>query len=368
MSDLLLEPRIVRMPEFGPGSWLNTNQTTISKSQLREHVVLLDFWDYTCINCIRTLPYLTRWHERYHDKGLIVIGVHAPEFKFGQIQTQLEAALHEYQITYPILLDNNYETWSRFANKAWPTKYLIDGQGYIRFRRQGEGYYRETEEAIQVLLKQQSPDLALPDVLPPLREEDAPGAVCYRPTPELYAGYQGGGLFGGALGNPDGYQPQSPVFYDMPPGKERQEGQFYVSGVWQAWPEALAFAGQSGGQVVLPYRAATVNAVLSPSADMVEVALDLRPSAADPLIFVQQDGRFLTPHIAGADVEFAANGQSYVRVNRPRLYQLVRNPRYAAHDLTLTFAAPGLALYAFTFTTCITPTPAANHPNAIRTK
>ncbi|MCB8986579.1 MAG: redoxin domain-containing protein [Ardenticatenaceae bacterium] len=368
MTDSLLEPRLVRMPEFGPGTWLNTDHTSISRQQLRHHVVLIDFWDYTCINCVRTLPYLTRWYERYRDWGLRIIGVHAPEFKFGQIQTQIAAALDDHQITYPVLLDNQYETWSRFANKAWPTKYLIDGQGYIRFRRQGEGYYRETEKAIQLLLKQQTPDLDLPDLLPPLRAEDAPGAVCYRPTPELYAGYQGGGLFGGALGNPDGYQPQSPVFYDLPPLEQRQDGQFYVSGVWQAWPEALAFAGQSGGQVVLPYQAATVNAVLSPSADVVEVALDIRPSQTDPLLFVQQDGRSLDPHIAGADIEFAANGQSYVRVNRARLYQLVRNPHYAAHELTLTFAAPGLALYAFTFTTCTTPTPSADAANTIHVR
>ena len=368
MSGSLLEPRIVRMPEFGSGPWLNTHQTTLAKNQLRDHIVLIDFWDYACVNCLRTLPYLTRWHERYRDEGLIIIGVHAPEFKFGQIQTQIESALREHQITYPILLDNQYETWSRFANKAWPTKYLVDGQGYIRYRRQGEGYYRETEQAIQLLLKQQSPDLTLPDLLPPLRQEDAPGAVCYRPTPELYAGYQGGGLFGGALGNPDGYQPQSPVFYDLPPLETRQEGAFYLAGVWQAWPEALAYAGQSGGQVVLPYRAATVNAVLSPSADVVEVALELRPSPAEPLVFVQQDGRSLDPLIAGADVEFAANGQSYVRVNRPRLYQIVRNPNYAAHELTLTFAAPRLALYAFTFTTCISPAPTDDEANVIRMK
>lgn len=343
------------MPQLAAGTWLNVAQP-LSREHLRGQVVLIDFWDYTCVNCVRTLPYLQRWHRRYADNGLVVIGIHAPEFAFARTRMHVERALADLQIPYPVLLDNEYENWDRFANKAWPTKYLIDSRGYIRFRRQGEGYYRDTERAIQMLLRLRDSNVTLPDLLPPLREEDTPGAVCYRPTPELYAGYQGGGLFGGGLGNPSGYVPEKPVFYELPPAKEREVGRFYVEGVWRAWPEALAYVGQSGGRLVVPYEAATVNAVLSPSADPVELALDLRPAeAVDPVVVVRQNGRYLSPHHAGADVAFRADGTSYVRVTAPRMYQLVQNQSCEWHELSLTFAATGLAVYAFTFTTCVTP-------------
>ena len=358
MRGALLDPRLIHVPEFAPGEWLNTDRP-LTIEQLYGRVVLVDFWDYTCINCLRTLPYLAQWHQRYADKGLTIVGVHTPEFKFARLRTQIEAAVAEHNLSYPILLDNDYETWSRFAAKAWPTKFLVEAGGYIRFKRQGEGYYRETEQAIQALLRQRDPNVTLPDLLPPLRAEDTPGAICYRPAPELYAGYQGGGLFGGALGNPEGYMPESPVFYDLPDWELREEGHFYVDGVWRAWPESFAFAGRVAGRIILPYTAATVNAVLAPSADPVETALEMRPSDADPIIEVRQDGRYLMPNVAGADVTFKENGASVVRVTRPRLYQLVNNPTYRRHELELKFRAEGLALYAFTFTTCVAPNKSA---------
>ena len=344
-----LSKRVVRMPQLVPGIWYNS--APLTKTSLLGQVILIDFWDYTCVNCIRTLPYLKAWHGRYADKGLTIIGIHAPEFKFGQQANQVQAALSQYEIDYPVLLDNQYQNWEQFANRAWPTKYLIDHKGYIRWQRQGEGYYEEAEEAIQTLLRQRNPDVVLPDLLPPLRVEDAPGAVCYRPTPELYAGYQGGGLFGGALGNSEGYLPRDPVFYQLPP--MREEGHFYVDGVWRAWEEAIAYAGQGGGQIVLPYHAVTLNAVLAPSADAVTMMLDLWPSDVEPVIMVQQDGRFLTPSNAGSDIQFNEAGESFVCVTRARMYQLVQNPGFEYHEVTLTFAANGLALYAFTFTTCV---------------
>jgi thiol-disulfide isomerase/thioredoxin len=353
----LLDKRIVRMPELAEGVWLG-EERPFTRQRLRGQVVLIDFWDYACINCVRTLPYVREWHRRYADKGLTIIGIHTPEFKFAQLQQQVEAAVAEHQIAYPILLDNQYENWSRFTTKAWPTKFLVDTDGYIRFQRQGEGYYQETERVIQLLLRQRDANVSLPDLLPPLRDEDTPGAVCYRPTPELYAGYQGGGLFGGGLGNSEGYVPQNPVFYALP--EKRPMGQFYLEGVWRAWPEALAYAGQEGGRVVLPYSAATVNAVLAPSADTVEMMLDLRPSSADPIVVVRQDGRYLTPLNAGDDIEFDDEGGSFVRVKRARMAQLVKNTRFESHELSLTFQAMGLAIYSFTFTSCIAPQSSAD--------
>ncbi|MCA9958263.1 MAG: redoxin family protein [Anaerolineales bacterium] len=363
----LLQPRLVRMPEFAPGEWLNTPHP-LTRTQLRGQIILVDFWDYACVNCLRTLPYLAQWQQRYAEKGLTIIGIHTPEFQFAQIATFVATAVATHHIHYPILLDNQQQNWERYANKAWPTKYLIDQDGYIRLQRQGEGYYQETELAIQTLLRQRDPQVTLPEILPPLRAEDTPGAVCYRPTPELYAGYQGGGLFGGALGNPEGYLPHNPMFYTLPPNEERQAGQFYVDGAWYAWPEALAYAGQTGGRILLPYQAASLNAVLSPTADPVEMRLGLRPSQAEPVIVVKQNGRFLDNLHAGADITFTPQGESIVRVSEPRMYQLIQNPTYAWHELELTFQATGLALYAFTFSTCIAPAAAPNEPNTIQIK
>lgn len=352
MSDRLLEPRIVRMPDLIAGSWLNTNQALDSR-QLRGNVVLVDFWDYTCVNCLRTLPYLREWYERYQAKGLQIIGIHSPEFRFARFGSQVEQAIHEQRIPYPVLLDNGYENWERFANKAWPTKHLVDQDGYIRLRRQGEGYYRMMEEGIQELLRQRDPGVRLPELMAPLRAEDGPGAVCYRPTPELYAGYQMGGLFGNALGNREGYALEGPVLYEMPPVEQRHEGQFYLAGIWQAWPESMAFAGQNGGRLIVPYSAASVNVVISPSADPVTTELGLAPAAGTPALTVRQDGRYLTTDIAGADVAVQPDGRSVVVVDRPRMVELVRNPSFAPHELELTFDGSGLAVYAFTFSSCV---------------
>ncbi len=350
MSENILDPRMVHMPDFVPGDWLNTNHP-LTKANLRGRVLLIDFWDYTCINCIRTLPYLTAWADRYESLGLTVIGIHAPEFKFAHARRQIEAALNDFQIRYPVLLDNQYENWQRFANRAWPTKYLIDAEGYIRHKAQGEGYYQQTEHAIQAALRERDPDVVLPEVIPPLRDEDTPGAVCYRATPELLAGYERG-----SLGNREGYAPGSPLAYRLPLLPERIEPYFYAGGLWRAGQECFIFAGHEAGRIILPYHAASVNAVLSPSGDPVEVMLDLRPDDVPPVIELRQDGEPLHPVNAGADVRFDDQGMSFVHVDRPRLYELVHNPDFESHQLELTFRAHGLALYAFTFTTCVDPT------------
>lgn len=354
MSDLepLLERPLVRMPPLGEGEWINSSRP-LTREALRGQVVLVDFWDYSCVNCVRTLPYVRAWHERYAAHGLVVIGVHSPEFRFAQVGQQVREAAAAFGLTYPVLLDNDYQTWQQFANRAWPTKYLVDGQGYLRFKRQGEGYYQETERAIQALLRQQDPAGVLPPLLPALRPEDAPGAVCYRTTPELYAGYQGGGLFGGALGNPAGYVTGSPMAYVLPGPFDRPAGRFYLAGFWQAQPEAMVFAGQDGGRVVLPYQAAGVNAVLSPTYDPVALMLGLRPGPAEPVVELLQDDVPLSPLLAGADVYFDEAGRSLVRVTRPRMYELVRNPGFGEHELDLVFHAHGLALYTFTFVSCV---------------
>ncbi len=349
-----LEPPIIRAPAFGPGDWLNTDHP-LDLGALRGRVVLVDFWDYSCVNCVRTLPYLTAWHERYAPLGLTIVGVHAPEFAFGREARAIRAALEEFGVRYPVLLDNDYRTWDAYANRYWPSKYLIDARGYIRYHNHGEGYYHETERAIGALLREINPSLNLPDPLPLLRPEDAPGAVCYRPTPELYAGYARG-----SLGNPEGYASGGAVLYMLP--ARRTVGNFYVEGAWLSGEDYLAYVGAEVGSVVLPYEAAEVNAVLSPNADVVERTLH-PDSVAEAEVW--HDGAPVSALNAGRDVVFAPAPVG--RRARPLMVNLICNPGCERHELTLRVRTRGVALYAFTFSGCVAPPGALDRPTYIAT-
>jgi hypothetical protein len=265
-----------------------------------------------------------------------VLGIHVPEFPFAKDVRQVQAAARRLGIPYPILLDNEYANWDAFANRYWPTVYLIDAHGYIRAAHSGEGGYEEKESALRALILEMNPNAALPPPVGVLRAEDESGAVCFRTTPELHAGYDRG-----ALGNPEGYAPRGQTrTYELPP--HRQDGFYYAAGVWQAAEHSLALVGEAGA-LVLPYHAATGNAVMAP-------ALDLE-NAAPLTVRVSQDGAPLTPENAGADI-FFEHGQSYVRVDAARSYQLAKNPNAQPHELKLEISQSGLVLYAFSFSTC----------------
>jgi thiol-disulfide isomerase/thioredoxin len=341
----------VHAPKLAPGEWLNTPRP-VRLEEWRGRAVLVDIWDFTCLNCLRTLPYLTAWHAAFRDLPVSFLGIHSPEFAFARARPQVEAAVRRLGIKYPVLLDNDHANWTAFANRYWPTVYLIDARGYIRFQHAGEGAYEEIEQALVELATeaarlggQETPG-RLPRALGALRAEDQPGAVCFRTTPELHTGFQRG-----ALGNPEGYLPRGlPLIYRLPSPEERQDGYFYAEGAWQAGDDAFAAAGEQTA-LVLPYHAATANAVLSVSADPVELLLDLKPPAK---IEVTQDGRPLDVMTAGSDVAFEGD-RSFVRVDAPRMYALARNPNSAPHELRLEVAARGLAVFAFSFSTCREP-------------
>ncbi|MCA0458984.1 MAG: redoxin domain-containing protein [Chloroflexi bacterium] len=335
-----LQRRVLRAPEFVPGDWLNTERP-LSMAGLRGRAVLVDIWEYSCVNCLRTLPYLREWNRRY-GKWLTVIGVHTPEFPFGKEKPQIEHAIQENDLTYPVFLDNHFAMWDAYANRYWPAKYLIDPDGYIRYQNAGEGGYGLFEEAIQAVLREHDSDLTLPPVMQPIRDEDRPGAVCYRPTPELHAG-----LDRGALGNPEGYGRGVPMIYMMPKPKDRLRNNFYVSGAWQAGEQYLTYQGQTEAVVNLPYEAVEVNVVMTPYADMVDRMV--HPEAVT--VEVWQDDQPIAEATLGEDV--TADGR--VLVDRPRMYNLVRNKGFEQHELTLRVRSRGFALYAFSFTGCVKP-------------
>ena len=341
-----IEKGKVHAPEIGQ-MWVNSPPLTMRS--LRGGVVLVDFWDYTCVNCIRTLPYVAEWHRRYSDKGLTILGVHTPEFSFAHTRDFVAAAIERCGIGYPVVMDNAYMIWQAFANKCWPAKYLVDKDGYMRFLHHGEGEYQATEQAIQTLLREFDPSVELGPLMEPVRDTDRPGAACYRTTPELYLGHQRG-----RIGNAGGFQcPDQPVPGEYKLPEKIAANVSYLSGPWQSGAESIRSAsgaseasaeaaGEPAGLLVF-YMAKEVNLVMAPNG---------RAQTAQIL----QDGQPLPREDAGEDVRHTESGESIVHVDLPRMYNLVRNAEIGQHLLQVVTREEGLECFAFTFVTCVAET------------
>jgi thiol-disulfide isomerase/thioredoxin len=314
-------------PALDGGQWIQGGPIRLEDTR-GKNVVLLDFWDYTCVNCLRTLPYVAAWHRRYAQAGLIVVGVHAPEFSFARDHENVTAAIAQFGLEYPIVLDNDYAIWRAYSNRCWPAKYLIDTEGRLRYYHFGEGLYAATEAEIQRLLHEVYPSLEFALPIAPIRESDQPGAVCYRVTPELYLGYARG-----QFGNPAGVRQDQPADY-VDPGRHA-EGLAYLAGRWSVGTEASR-AEAAGATIELRYTAMDVNLVMTP------------PAAAPARVEVML-GEDAAP---GVDV-MRENGRSFVTVDRPRMYSLVANESVMSDALKLIAHDPGLSVFAFTFISCV---------------
>lgn len=317
-------------PELVPGQWIQGPEVSIAFS--RGTVVLVDFWESTCVNCVRTLPYLKAWHERYAGRGLILVGVHTPEFEFSTDPELVAAAVRDFRIPYPVLLDQERATWLRFANHYWPAKYLIDARGYLRYEHFGEGAYGETEQWIQRLLQEAGDAAPMPEPLEPVREEDRPGAVCYPATREIHLGFHRGKLLA-----PEGYRPGEEVCH-----QEREEGpappgMFSARGLWRHEAEYLE-AREPGAELDLLCDAAGVNLVLEPAGEL-QIEVEGNPVAAEE---------------RGADV-VERDGRTFAVWERPRMVQLLDSARFRRRRLVLRFPRPGVRAYAFSFSTCVRP-------------
>ncbi len=245
----------VLAPELDGGQWIQHGPVSL-KALRDKAVVLVDFWDYTCVNCIRTLPYVVAWNKRYKQSGLVVVGVHAPEFSFAREGSHVAEAAARFGLEYPIVLDNEYAIWRAYSNRFWPAKYLVDAKGRIRYYHFGEGAYQETEVAIQGLIRELNPRASLPPPMEPVRDSDRPGAVCYRVTPELYLGHARG-----QFGNFEGVVRDRP--HDYRDAGPHVEGMSYLAGRWRVEDES-ARSEAAGAAISLRYTAKDVNLVMGP--------------------------------------------------------------------------------------------------------
>ncbi len=308
-------------PEFrGISNWLNTeNGEAISlEENLKGKVVLVDFWTYSCINCIRTIPYVQGWHEKYKDAGFTVVGVHTPEFLFEHKTGNVKDAIAKYQITYPVAQDNDYGTWEAYNNRYWPAHYLIDAEGKIRYTHFGEGQYEETEAAIQTLL-QEAGQKAETGFVEVEAEQGGSGTQ----TRETYLGLS-----------------RMERFRSLPSRPVLGEQIFVLSA---ALP--LNFWGYKGTWTVEQERAvAHPDAGLQFQVKAKKIFLVMGPQTGQASVEVWLDGSPISETMAGRDVKAGK-----VTVTEERLYELMDGEKSGEHTLELYFPEGGVAVYAFTF-------------------
>lgn len=315
-----------RAPELqGITGYINA-QPDFRIADLRGKIVLVDFWTYTCINCIRTQPYLNEWHEKYADQGLVIVGVHTPEFAFEKELENVQQAVVDAQIKYPVVLDNDYVTWNAYNNHWWPHKYLVDADGFIRYDHIGEGAYDETEQQIVALLAEKNqaeqPSSPVGSV-----QAETPDFAQIK-TPELYLGYS---FARAPLGNEEGFQPEQTVSYSIP--SELKANLVYLQGEWENKSDFVRLVSDSG-KIKLVFTAKKLNIVAGASSPVdISVLLDNQPIA---------------PENKGTDIQFQ-NQIASVTIQDEKLYNLVSTPGYGTHTIEIQVNSKDLELYSFTF-------------------
>lgn len=318
-----------KAPEFtGITSYINTNATELS--DLKGKVVLVDFWTYSCINCIRTLPYLVDWNHKYSDKGLVIVGVHSPEFEFEKNKDNVKQAVTRFGIKYPVLLDNDHGTWDAFQNSYWPRKYLVDSEGYIRYDHIGEGGYVETENAIKNLLSERSNQQGIEISNINQTKLTVPGAQSVDfnqiKTPELYFGYQ---YARAQLGNIEGFNPDKTVNYTIPTSNLKSNV-IYLQGLWKNNPDSMELVGPDG-KIILSYSSKSVNIVAGGKGE----------------ITVKEDGKNTQTNNPFKGNELDTEGK--LNIDGQRLYNIADHGDYGNHHIEINAKGSGFKLYTFTF-------------------
>lgn len=325
LRDILRSPDQRRAPGLdGATTWLNSDPLT--PADLHSHVVAYDFWTYTCVNWLRTMPYIRAWLDRYREHGLIVIGIHTPEFVFERELANVQEAVAVHRIDYPVAMDNDYSVWRAFDNNYWPALYLADADGAIRHHQFGEGGYEQAERVIQQLLDEAGGRDLPRDVV----DVDAQGVEVAADwdqlaSPETYLGLARGERFL-PVRNDDPAKSQA---YVLPQALHLNE--WALAGGWTIRQDA-AVLEEGAGTIAFRFRARDVNLVLASTRGETpfRVLIDGRPPGSS----------------SGDDCDQEGQGA----VSQPRLYQLIRQrDAIDEHTFEITFEAPGVAAYAFTF-------------------
>src|SRR5919112_4281386 len=223
--------------------YINTKPISFN-DVLKDKVVLVDFWTYSCINCIRTIPHLNEWYDKYSDKGLVIVGIHTPEFDFEKNSDNVKSAVQKFGIKYPVLQDNDKETWNEYENRYWPRKYLIDDEGYIRYDHIGEGAYQETEKVIQALLSERAAHMGIKNTnFNNIQKSNNSSKFEYQDvnfskiqSPELYFGDE---FARTPLGNNEGFKPNQIVSYNLPDNSEIKPNVIHLEGKWKNNPDHI---------------------------------------------------------------------------------------------------------------------------------
>jgi thiol-disulfide isomerase/thioredoxin len=329
-----------KAPEFAQISgYINTpnNNSPITLSSLKGKVVLVYIWTYTCINSIRPMPYIDDWNQKYSNKGLVIVGVHSPEFTFEKNYSNVKGAVQRFGITYPVILDSDHGTWNAYGNQYWPRYYLIDTQGYIRYDHIGEGSYDQIEKAIQSLVAERAALMGAKEIsfdakpTTPIK----PGSLQYVDlrqsiTPEIYIGYD---TTRAPLGNPEGFKPDLAVSYSIPSATNFKPDIVYLQGSWKNNPDNMELQNDTG-RIVLTYHAKSVNIIAGGKGGGV-VSNDERATTTTKIpnkslgADLSQDGSF--------------------RIDGQRLYNLAIHNNYADHNIVIDVKGKGFQFYTFTF-------------------
>lgn len=332
-----LQLNSIGIPDFsGNTGWINS--APLTPGDLQGKTVLVDFFEYTCINCLRTLPYLKEWYRRYHQYGFEIVSVQTPEFHFSGERANVEAAARRLGITWPIVIDDHDAVWNRYHVDAWPTHFLFAPNEQLIEVFSGEGGYPDTERKIQLILKVTQPNLDLPALMALLPQDsyDKPGAVCYPKTPELLVGRN-------PIADAVSSDTRSAASDYNDPGNHR-DGDIYLQGYWHMTEDA-AVTDSGSGWFAMRYHAIQVMVVMRPERDT--------PIRVD----VTLDGRPVPRQFAGSDVEYDASGNTYIDVDAGRAYDVigVNAPWAPESELRLAPQSAGLGIYDVAFESCEVP-------------
>ena len=320
--------KVLKAAELNGLKWIN--HTPLTLKDLKGKVVLINFWDYSYYSCLRTITYLKVWYGRYRDKGLEIIGIHAPEFSFGRNEANVKRAVEDLGIQYPVAMDNDFQVWRAYSNKYWPSEYLIDADGYLADYHLGPGMYKNLELSIQELIREIDPHVILPHPIEPLRPEDRDGIQMKYVTPDMYLGFKRG-----RIGNPEGFRPNEVVDYARPAVIKKD--MYHAIGKWKNLPDALEAQGDGTSELIVSYEAKGVGIVVEPG------------SEGEQFFEITQDGAPVEVNLKNDDDVRIMDGKTLVYTDYPRLYLVVDNPYSSSHILTIKTEAKGMRFYSFNF-------------------